>query len=313
MAPHRAVARSARTLAAFDLESAAMAVGVSKRRLLQALRFSASRGVCADRVAAAFAAGRVPARAAAVAHRVCPAPIGRRASGDRSPLVRAAVAGAAGWTGRNAEHPAAPRGAAVGVSGQCRVPESVPACPPAALAAFAQHEHPSLRVVAASNPDCPRSSLLRLAQDDDMHVRSGVAANASCPSGSDLRLAQDNKELVRSSLAYNTACPPNTLTLLAQDKARFVREAVAANPCCPPEVLARLAEDEDRNIRHRVAVHPSCPSEVLTLLAEDEVRRIRYCVAIHSGCSFATLERLTRDKNRLVRAAATQSASSRFL
>ena len=305
--PQRTAVRSARLLTAFDLDAVASAVDIPQRLLLQALKATASRGVCADIAARVFAAGRVSERAAAAAHRGCSPPMARRASSDSSPQVRAAVVGVAAWPGRAADHPAAHRRAAAGANAGRRVPVRTRGCPPALCVGLARHAHPKVRAAVSINPNCPAASLLRLAQDDDRHVRWGVAANTNSPPQKLTLLAQDTSERVRAAIAGHNTCPPETLTQLAQDADRHVREPAAANAACPPETLARLAQDKDRYVRYRVAANPNSPPQKLALLAQDKALGTRYRVALRSDCPPLVLQQLAADPDPLVSATAADN------
>ena len=213
---HRAAVRAARSLPALPLDVVAGAVAISERQMRQALRSTTPRGVCGAVAAKILTAGRVDDRVTAMSHRACPPSATRSVSAERSPLVRAAAGGVAGWATRFCEHPAAPRNVTItACADRFDAPLHISACPPAVLAKLAASRIPDERSATAANPGCMVSSLAHL--------------------------ANDNQSIVRVPVAGHRACPPWLLAMLADDEDWEVRKAAATNPALASTMMTQLA------------------------------------------------------------------------
>ena len=183
---HIAAVRCARMLAGFSIYTAAAVANVPRRHMLQALRSTVGRGVCADIAAAAAAVGRVESRTVALSHRACPPSAARRAGADISVVVRRAGVGVAGWTARSSDHRGAPRGvvAAAAATDPVRGPvEAINGAQVAWLAHLAGRAHLDTRAAVAGHVQCPQMLLEVLAGDTQRAVRGAVAENPTCPRG----------------------------------------------------------------------------------------------------------------------------------
>ena len=197
-------------LAGFGIDTAAAAADVPRRHMLEALRSTVGRGVCANIAAAAARSGRVGSRTVALSHRACPPPAARRAGADISVAVRRAGVGVAGWTARSSDHRGAPRSvvAAAAATDPVRDPvETINGDQVAWLAHLAGRAHLDTRTAVGGHVQCPRMLLEVLAGDTEWAVSKAVAANPACPQGLLDRFVAGDSPVDASSRGWQPSLP----------------------------------------------------------------------------------------------------------
>ena len=315
--------RLLRIAAHVPLSDIASATGTTTRTLRKRLAASTPRGGCAQAVAdAAPNARRTKTRSALLAHRACPPYAARAAGGDRSPMVRAAALGAAGWSTRSEDSPAATRATLIRHAAHHPEVAGHQACPTLLAAALctptgdairispARHQA-ALKVTAAYPLDrCEPYLLAVLATDEYWDVRERVASHPLTPMSTRTGMVSDPDWHPRAALAFSGDVADSVLSTLAQDPETRVRSSLVIRHRLPEHLLRKLGEDPDPTIRSEVAIHPRCPSDLLTALASDPDQRVRSRVAAlyprhgRAGCPPDLLDRLADDLDHLVRAAA---------
>ena len=315
--------RLLRSAAQVPLDDIASATGTTTRILRKRLAASTPRGGCAQAVAEAAPNARSTiTRSALIAHRACPPYAARAAGGDRSPMVRAAASGAAGWSTRSQDSPAATRATLICHAAHRPAVAGHQACPTLLAAAIcvsndhAPHmspaRHQAAREVTAAHPldRCEPYLLAVLATDEYWGVRERVASHPLTPMSTRTGMVSDPDWHPRAALAFSGDVADSVLLTLAQDPETKVRSSLVRRRGLPEHLLRKLGEDPDPAIRSEVAAHRSCPSDLLAVLAADPDQRVRCGVAgLHprrgyAGCPPDLLDWLAADPDQSVRVAA---------
>lgn len=149
----------------------------------------------------------------------------------------------------------------------------------------AQHDNPSIRIIAASVADRPE--ILRDLSRTD--ARDFVAENPSCPQDTLQHLSHSTDVHVRSAVARNSNCPDELLLELCRDPEPRVRLGVTRQANIPQQIWDILAVDDDPAVRHEIVRRPDAPLGILLRLTSDRVSYIAWDARHHPAVSPAVL------------------------
>ena len=169
---------------------------------------------------------------------------------DRSPTVRVAAGGVAGW------------GARTSLEAR-RIARRY-------LARAAASTDAAVRREVADRADCPQAILAARASDPDHYVRSSAARHPAASLTEINLVAGDPAPQARYGAAANPRCPPELLERLGSDTTPNVRAAVASNPASPPELLQRLRTETQWPVPVSLAGNPNTAAEILAELADRD-------------------------------------------
>ena len=299
----------------FSLPEAAAAAGISESAARKAMAGLVWRGRCAELASLMLASSTVSAADAERAAKQAAPPAVRLIGDDGSENVRAAAAGAAGWTTRRDLLPLenAPR-SVIAVAAASDDENSVAAatldvCPSGVLSRLAGSSDWEARACAASSGAATPAVLALLACDNDPDVSYAVATNpAAAPLALITAAAHGSEETAREVYegALDAACRIHKQLHLRAYRAQInklhhalgsnpfpdVRVIAASSDRCPSQVMARLARDDETDVRSAVAAHYGCPDEILAVLATDRAQEVQTAVAANPNCGSVAAEAL---------------------
>ena len=152
--------RALRAAAVFDAATVAAAVGVSPSAASQALQMLSGRGRCDTLTVEWFASERIHEQVLKATSLRWPPALSRLVSAGAVNCDRSLGGGAAGWSGRWEQQPAAPR--------------------PVIVAAARETDNRVERQLAAAHLNCPAAVIAALTYDTNWRVRATAAANPNC-------------------------------------------------------------------------------------------------------------------------------------
>ena len=307
--------RACRSAAMFSLPEAAAAAGISESAARKAMAGLVWRGRCAELASLMLASSTVSADDAERAAKQAAPPAVRLIGDDGSENVRAAAAGAAGWTTRRDLLPLenAPRSviavAAASDDENSVAAATLDACPSGVLTRLASSSDWEARACAALNGAATPAVLALLACDNDPDVSYAVATNPAAAPLALITAVAHGSEATASEVyegALDAACRIHKQLHLSAYRAQInklhhalgsnpfpaVRVIAASSDRCPSQVMARLARDDETDVRSTVAAHYGCPDDILAVLATDREQEVQTAVAANPNCGSVAAEAL---------------------
>ena len=316
----RDAVRAARSAPAFTLRAAADAAAVSDSALCEALEALRWRGRCDTIAASAAAGGGDASRAAALGSRWCPPPATRMVALADPAAVHVSAAGTAAWAARRTHEKnsltvtmSANRTALMIISGYDRqVAAGHPACPQAALVAFASDDDQRTLAAVARNESSPLAALAPLAAHEDRAIRNEAASHPGCASALLTAIvSKPSNYWTVKDIAGHRNCVRATIEALAVNESLSARELAARHRLCDPATLRVLAVDEIEEVRAAAAANPSCDPHTLRVLSGDSDNEVRAAAAANPNCDPDVVETLAADQHWLVRDSAAVALPQR--
>lgn len=129
-----------------------------------------------------------------------------------------------------------------------------PFASPATLRIVAAHPHPTPRIAVAVRAGHEDWATEMLADDPDLVVRSAIAQRTRMTAVAE-RLADDPAPYVRGIIAARDDVRPDVLAHLVKDRSSRVRQNAMANPMCPVEALESHLSSPHRTVREMARRH----------------------------------------------------------
>ena len=307
--------RVARSAPAFTLQrlavNAAAVSGGAFGEAFDALRW---RGRCDKAAASAVAAsGSHTAVRAVLKWWRCPPAVTRLAAVTDPAAVHADGRSAAAWATRRTHeknsqsitmsaHRTAIMASAAATGYDRQIAAGHPACPQAALVAFASDDDQRTLAAVARNESSPQAALASLAAHEDRAIRSEAALHPGCASVLLTAIvSQPSNYGTAKDIAGHRNCAHATIKALAGNESLSARELAARHHLCDPATLRVLAVDEIEEVRAAVAANPSCDPHTLRILSGDSDNEVRAAVAANPICDRDVVETLAADQHWLVR------------